>query len=297
VANGNGAPDHTYDPASGKPLRGGPNQLPAIVRLADPTTGTLAPGVTPDLTRQLTFLELDAGPGNDPVGSFGGPFTVEYLINNTTMMGNRQGTNIQVPDSVADQAGQGFFMTELPRVGSTEQWEIFVLTDETHPIHIHLIQFQVLNRQQADSAGYHRGAYSQAFPGGTFFGIQPDGTAGLVDYPAGVEIPGYGPPNDYLTVNADGAIGGNPAFSPFFQGPPKPPEIYEQGWKDVFHALDQHVNRIIVRWAPVDIPVGGVQAGQNMFAFDPTVGTGYMWHCHMFEHEDNELMHAFILTN
>jgi FtsP/CotA-like multicopper oxidase with cupredoxin domain len=64
----------------------------------------------------------------------------------------------------------------------------------------------------------------------------------------------------------------------------------------VFHALDQHVNRIMVRWAPVDVPVGGVQAGQNAFAFDPTVGTGYMWHCHMFEHEDNELMHAFILN-
>jgi FtsP/CotA-like multicopper oxidase with cupredoxin domain len=305
VSNGNGPPSGSFNPAApGATLRGGTNQPPVIVRLADPATGTVAPGVNIDLTRQLTFLEFDAGPGNDPKGMFGGPFTVEYLINNTTMMGNRQGTDIIVPDTEPDRGGQGFFMTELPRVGSTELWEILVMTDETHPIHIHLIQFQVLNRQQvgdlADAAGYHAGAYAAAFPGGKFFGLtsatSETGTPTLVDYPPGVVIPGYGPPNDYNTPNADGAIGGNPAFSPFLTGPIQPPEPYEQGWKDVFHALDQHVNRILVRWAPVDVPVGGVQAGQNAFAFDPTVGTGYMWHCHMFEHEDNELMHAFILN-
>jgi FtsP/CotA-like multicopper oxidase with cupredoxin domain len=302
VGNGTGRPDTTFNPAApGATLRGGNNQPPAIVRLADPITGTVAPGVNFDLTRQLTFLEFDGGPGNDPKGMFGGPFTVEYLVNNTTMMGNRQGTNQIVADTTPDRSGQGFFMTELPRVGSTELWEIFVLTDETHPIHIHLIQFQVLNRQEADSDGYHSGAYADAFPGGTFFGLLPDaadpnGTPGLVDYPPGVVIPGYGPPNDYLTPNADGAVGGNPAFTPFLTGPIEPPEPYERGWKDVWHALDQHVNRIIARWAPTEVEIGAVQAGQNLFAFDPTTGPGYMWHCHMFEHEDNELMHAFILN-
>jgi spore coat protein A, manganese oxidase len=307
VAEGNGPPDNTYNPASGKPLRGGPNQLPPIVRLADPTTGTVAPGVNIDLKRQLTFLEFDAGPGENTTGGFGGPFTVEYLINNTPMMGMRQGTDIVVPDTEPDLAGQGMHLSELPRVGSTELWEILVMTDETHPIHIHLIQFQVLNRQtvgnpdNADAASYHAGAYAAAFPGGTFFGLTSEtsdtGTPTLVDYPPGVFIPGYGPPNDYGTPNADGAIGGNPAFGPFLSGTPTPPEPYEQGWKDVFHGLDQHVNRILVRWAPVDIPLDQVKAGQNAFAFDPTTGPGYMWHCHMFEHEDNELMHGFRVVN
>ncbi|MBO0731008.1 MAG: multicopper oxidase domain-containing protein, partial [Acidimicrobiaceae bacterium] len=307
VGHGRSSPDHTYDPASGRPLRGGPNQLPAIIRLADPTTGTVAPGVNIDVKRQLTFLEYDAGSGENTTGGFGGDMTVEYLINNTPLNGNRQGTNIPVADSEPDRAGQGMFLTELPRVGSTELWEILVMTDETHPIHIHLVQFQVLNRQQvgdastnADSASYHAGPYAAAFPGGTFFGLtsatSETGTPTLVDYPPGVFIPGYGPPNDYNTPNADGAIGGNPAFSPFLTGPTIPPEPYEQGWKDVWHALDQHVNRIVVRFAPVDVPLDQVKAGQNAFAFDPTTGPGYMWHCHMFEHEDNELMHPFILN-
>ncbi|MBO0691668.1 MAG: multicopper oxidase domain-containing protein, partial [Acidimicrobiaceae bacterium] len=251
VATGH-VPDNTFNPANGGSLRGGPNQPPLIVRLADPARGQLAPGVKVDVTRQLTLQELDDG-----------DFTVQYLLNNTTMDGNRQGTNIQVADSEPDRGGQGMFLTELPRVGSTEIWEIFALTDETHPIHIHLIEFQVLNRQNADPDGYVNGPYSAAFPGGTFFGIEPDGTAGLVTYPAGQLIPGYGPPNDYGTVNSDGAIGGNPAFSPFYLGGIIPPEIYEQGWKDVYHVENDHVNRAIVRFAPTDIAVGGVQAGQN----------------------------------
>jgi FtsP/CotA-like multicopper oxidase with cupredoxin domain len=188
------------------------------------------------------------------------------------------------------------FLTELPRQGDTELWEFFLLTDESHPIHIHLIEFQILNRQPADPDSYRTNAFFPAFPGGTFYGPRADGSAGLVDYPAGAFSPGDGPPNDYLTPNADGAIGGNPAFSPFYTGPIIPPEIYEAGWKDVFHALNDHVNRVVCRWAPTDIPVGGVQAGENPFTFDPTVGPGYMFHCHMFEHEDNELMHMFILN-
>jgi FtsP/CotA-like multicopper oxidase with cupredoxin domain len=286
VRHGNGPADNTFNPATGAALRGGPNQLPAIVRLADPATGQLAPGVTPGVTRQLTFVEFDTGPDDE--------LTVEYLVNNMVMDGVRQGTNIQVPDSEPDRMNQGMFLTELPRVGDTEVWEVMVTTDESHSIHIHLIQFQVLNRQNADVDSYRAGPYASAFPGGTFFGVEPDGTAGLVTYPPGVEIPGYGPPNDYLTVNADGAIGGNPAFSPFLQGSIIPPEIYEQGWKDVFHAENDHVNRVVVRFSPQDIAVGGVQAGQNMFTIDPTIGPGYVWHCHMLEHEDNELMHSWI---
>lgn len=41
--------DATYDPAAGTPLR------PPMVRLANPATGTLAPGVTVDKTRLLTL--------------------------------------------------------------------------------------------------------------------------------------------------------------------------------------------------------------------------------------------------
>lgn len=114
-----------------------------------------------------------------------------------------------------------------------------------------------------------------------------------MDYPSGVYIPGYGPPNDYKTPNDDGAVGGNPAFSPFL-GTLHAPETYEAGWKDVFHVLPNAVNRLVVRFSPQDINVGDVDAGQNHFTIDPTTGPGYMFHCHMLEHEDNELMHAWL---
>ena len=279
-------PDNTFDPASGGSLRGGQNQLPLIVRLANPDTGQLGDGVQPTVgvTRQLIIIEAE----ND----FG---SLEYLMNNMIQMGVRQGTDIIVPGAVPDrQAGgtTGMRMTELPRVGDTEVWEIFNLTDAGHSIHIHLIQYQVLNRQEADVEGYTQ-LYNSQFPGGTFFGTNPDGSAGLVDYPAGVYIPGYGPPSDYNTPNADNAIGGNPAFSPFL-GTLHTPEAYEHGWKDSFHVMPGSVNRLVVRFSPQDIDVGGIQAGDNRFAFDPTTGPGYMFHCHMLEHEDNELMHAWL---
>ncbi len=43
----------------------------------------------------------------------------------------------------------------------------------------------------------------------------------MLKYRRGTIIPGYGPPNDYSSPNADGALGGNPAFSPFLTGPAK----------------------------------------------------------------------------
>ena len=41
--------------------------------------------------------------------------------------------------------------TENPGVGDTEVWEIYNFTADAHPIHIHLIQFQVIDRQALDT--------------------------------------------------------------------------------------------------------------------------------------------------
>jgi spore coat protein A len=38
--------------------------------------------------------------------------------------------------------------TENPKLDSTEVWEIYNLTADTHPIHLHLVNFQVLNTQK-----------------------------------------------------------------------------------------------------------------------------------------------------
>ena len=48
--------------------------------------------------------------------------------------------------------------------GTTEIWEIYNLTGDTHPIHFHLVNVQVLNRQVFDDAGY-MAAGAAAAPG------------------------------------------------------------------------------------------------------------------------------------
>jgi len=53
------------------------------------------------------------------------------------------------------------------------------------------------------------------------------------------------------------------------------------------------VARIVARWAPISVPVDGVTPGVNRYAFDPTVGPSYIWHGHMLDHEDNEMMRPY----
>jgi FtsP/CotA-like multicopper oxidase with cupredoxin domain len=44
--------------------------------------------------------------------------------------------------------------TETPAAGSTEVWQIANLTGDAHPIHLHLVNVQVLARQPFNAATY-----------------------------------------------------------------------------------------------------------------------------------------------
>jgi len=68
-----------------------------------------------------------------------------------------------------------------------------------------------------------------------------------------------------------------------------PPAPSEQGWKDTVIAYPGQVTRIAVRWAPTDLPVNTPKANAS-FPFNPNGGHGYVWHCHIIDHEDNEMM-------
>ncbi len=243
-----------------------------VVRLA--SGGGLAPGVRPDQKRQLVLKEIE-GPG--------GP--LEVMLNNTKWSGFRESTMDTSPTPIADsKLVIDNWATELPRVGSTEVWEVANITGDAHPIHVHLVQFQVISRQPFQSIAYTTD-WEGAFTGGF--------------------KPGDGPPFPYNTVNADGAVGGNLAISPYLQGSPTPPAANEAGWKDTVVMLPGTVTRIVARWAPQDIPVSGVTAGTNRYVFDPTAligtvdfagnpgGPGYVWHCHILDHEDNEMMRPY----
>jgi len=159
------------------------------------------------------------------------------------------------------------------------------LTADAHPIHLHLVQFQLMNRQTFDVAKY-TAAYNAAFPAGYDF-VMKTQTAG------GVYLPAYGPPLDYNTGNAR-ALGGNPDIAAkdargrflYLKGTATRPLPQEAGWKDTVIMYPGQVTRIVVRWAPTDLP-----ANTNAwFPFDPNGGHGYVWHCHIVDHEDNEMM-------
>ncbi len=245
--------DASYDPASGIPLRA------PMVRLVAPAAGTLAPGVALDRTRQLTLNEVQ-GPG--------GP--LEVLVNNTKWSGMREDGTTRDDFTPVTTDGVIEYLSELPVEGTTEVWEIVNLTADAHPIHLHLVQFQLQNRQGFNTNRYGR-AYEDAFPTGEF-------------------IPGYGPPLDYASGN-DRALGGNPDVVPYLQGPARPPAANEAGWKDTVIAHPGEVTRIAVRFAPTDKPLDADTA-DLVFPFDPD-GHGYVWHCHIIDHEDNEMMRPY----
>ena len=110
-------------------------------------------------------------------------------------------------------------VTEKPVLGSTEIWSLVNLTDDSHPIHLHLVRFQILDRRPFDAGAW----------------------------------------TDSRTVR--------------YTGPAQPPSSGEAGWKDVVQAWPRMITRIIVR-------------------FDGYVGR-YAWHCHLLEHEANEMMRPF----
>jgi len=275
--------DTTFNPAGSHPaLRAAP-----IVNIKT---------IAPNKKRQLILVEEEGdtanpdGPGS-PVDD-GDP--VESLINNTKWNGNREGTTIVVPGSTSN--GHGVSATETPQEGSTELWEVANLTGDAHPIHIHLVQFQVISRQTFDVDSYLTD-WMAAFPGGTFNGF---------NFPPGIYIPGFGPPLTYNVLNSAGALGGNLNFDAakyLQQGacaggacPVRAPEGTDSGWKDTIKMFPGEITRIAVRWAPQDIAANATTAGQDYFSFDPTGGPGYIEHCHILDHEDNEFMRPMLIA-
>jgi FtsP/CotA-like multicopper oxidase with cupredoxin domain len=87
-------------------------------------------------------------------------------------------------------------------------------------------------------------------------------------------------------------LGGNPdpALVPALIGLPVPPMPQEIGWKDTVQALPNMVTRFLVRFAPTTVPSNAVAAH---YEFDPNGGHGYVWHCHIVDHEDNEMMRPY----
>jgi len=247
----------------------------AMVRLTD-GQGNIAPGVTIAKKRQLVLKEFQ-GPG--------GP--LEVMINNSDFDGTKNPSiSVDFRDGVS----------ELPRIGSTELWEIINLTADAHPIHTHLVQSQILSREAYDVDKY-LGTFDEndnMITAGAWTAAFGTGPAPLLPgCVAGTYCANYGPPLPYNFPNADGAIGGNPAIGPYLSGNPVPPAAEESGWKDTVRSMPGEVLRLVVRWAPTSAAVSKAAPGFNLYPFDPTKGPGYVWHCHILDHEDNEMMRPY----
>lgn len=214
------------------------------------------------ITRQLTLNEIEAA---------GGP--AELVINNSEF--NSIGI---LPGSTTPSGRE----TEIPAIGDTEIWEIINISADAHPMHLHLTSFQLIDR--------------------TPFKVNKWMTNYDALMLANGVLEGQGPPNQYNVRNLDGAIGGNPAISTYLKlDKRKAPRPYEMGWKDTVIAYPGQVTRIAVRWAETDEPAVGIGApgpGDNTYPFDPTAltsGVGYVWHCHIIDHEDNEMMRNYVV--
>ncbi len=293
VVAGGPAVDTSYNPAALQPLRGtgAVTSLPALVRLVNPVAGTPAAGVVPVLKRRLTLNEVMGMPTVvDGVAYPGGP--LEVLVNNTKWAGEYQtgmsswapAPNLPVPGGTHILDIMHNHLSEFPVEGTTEIWEMVNLTADAHPMHTHLTQFQLLNRQNFDVKKY-LAAYGLAFPGGGF-----DMMTGQ-PYPAGVYIPGFGTPLLYDQL-IGGAVGGNPDVTPFLKGPIKVPNANEAGWKDTIFTPPGMVTRFVVRFAPIEKPLKDPGL-YYPFEPGPADGYAYVWHCHIVDHEDNEMMRPY----
>ena len=277
--------DTSYNPASGVALRPSP-----IVRLTNPATGTVAPGVTVSKVRQLTLNEMKLATQTvvNPVTGLttmypGGP--VEILVNNSLWAGtNRPDFKPVTINNITE------YVSEFPKEGTTEIWEIVNTTMDAHPMHTHLASFQILNRQNYDAKGF-TAAYAAAFPG--------NGTTACLK---GVYCAGFGPPMNYdpaINALAGGKWGGNPDITKYLANAIKVPDPDEVGWKDTFVAYPGMVNRFLVRWGPQETPTTTV-AGYPFSPNDSPTGSvndshGYVWHCHIIDHEDNEMMRPDVI--
>jgi len=284
ATTGDGYTAGTYTPPT--PLRGpgGAGTQDAIVRLPGTPGGqAIAVGTNVQKVRQLTLNEV-IGPG--------GP--LEVLVNNTKWSGKSVATDLFGGGVRPDFVKFGdLYYSELPTEGDTEMWELVNMTADAHPIHLHLVQFQIVDRQDFDVRGY-TALYDSLFPGST---VAIDPMTGL-PYAPRVFIGGYGPPCPY---NSGSKLGGNPDVyllnargkPVFMKGVATPPQAHEQGWKDTVVTYPGQVTRIMVRWAPTDKPLNTTTP---WFTFDPYGGQGYVWHCHIIDHEDNEMMRPTLVT-
>jgi spore coat protein A, manganese oxidase len=123
-------------------------------------------------------------------------------------------------------------VTTKPAAGTVEDWLLVNTTADTHPIHLHLVTFEVIDRRPFDVAAY-------------------DPATQTISY----------------------------------SGPAMPAAANENGRKDTVQAHPGQATRIRARFELPDEGTILLPAG--------VTNPQYVWHCHILEHEENDMMRAF----
>ena len=123
-------------------------------------------------------------------------------------------TGVSTPVSVTLQSGATVHVnvTENPQNGDIEEWSIYNFTEDAHPIHLHLVRFEVTGR---------------------------------------------------IGIEGSPSIVGNA------------PQPWELGFKDTVIAYPGEITRV-----KATFDIAGL----------------YVWHCHIVEHEDNEMMRPYVVS-
>ena len=185
-----------------------------------PAGNIMVTAVSPTLLTEMQMMAFCAAtvPPSVPMGPKAAKVGTVDLTNPAMPMGIPLAwddmTGVSTPKMVMLQDGTMTMVnvTENPALNAVEEWEIYNFTVDAHPIHLHLVRFEVTGR---------------------------------------TPIPGVAP--------APVPVGVQP---------------WEKGFKDTVIAYPGEITRVKAKF---DIP--GL----------------YVWHCHIVEHEDNEMMRPFVV--
>jgi len=131
--------------------------------------------------------------------------------------------------------------TDVAEKGEVQRWKIFNLTPDTHPMHIHLVNWTIRKREQwaFDSTG------------------QP-----------------------ILPLQA-------------IPGTERPADPNERGWKDTVRMNPGEVITVDMKF---NLPKGAPPPpSPRLLASYGIRGAEYVWHCHILEHEEHDMMHALVV--
>uniref|UniRef100_A0A7N0VHV4 Uncharacterized protein n=1 Tax=Kalanchoe fedtschenkoi TaxID=63787 RepID=A0A7N0VHV4_KALFE len=138
--------------------------------------------------------------------------------------------------------------TEIVKAGTTEVWQVINLTEDNHPLHIHVGLFKTLSQTELINLEEFKACMTKK--------------------------------NDAVKCQLEKHARGNVTAVP----------EHERGWKNVFKMQPGFVTKILVRF-------GYIHNENETYSFDATKGPGYVYHCHILDHEDNVMMRPLVFTS